>query len=75
MERPAPDTVQPPVTRWGVFFRLVGVLAISAIGLVSVPDHWHGAWLAIDIVLPKAPATATRRRVKRRRSRVRFESC
>ena len=51
MERPAPDTVQPPVTRWGVFFRLVGVLAISAIGLVSVPDHWHGAWLAVDIVL------------------------
>ena len=51
MERRAPDTVQPPVTRWGVFFRLVGVLAISAIGLVSVPDHRHGAWLAVDIAL------------------------
>ena len=51
MERLAPDTVQPPVTRWGVFCRLVGALAISAIGLVSVPDHWHGAWLAVDIVL------------------------
>ena len=51
MERPAPDTVQPPVTRWGVFFRLVGVLAISAIGLISAPDHWHGAWLAVEVVL------------------------
>src|SRR6478735_12371035 len=51
MERPAPDTVQPPVTRWGVFFRLVGVLAISTIGLLSVPDHRHGAWLAVDVVL------------------------
>jgi signal transduction histidine kinase len=51
MERRATDTVQPPVTRWGVFFRLVGVLTIGAIGLVSVPDHWHGAWLAVDIGL------------------------
>ena len=51
MERPTPDAVQPPVTRWGLFWRLIGVLVIGSVGLASVPDHWHGAWLAVDIAL------------------------
>jgi signal transduction histidine kinase len=51
MDRPTPDAVQPPVTRWGVFCRLAGMAPISAIGLVSVPAHWHGAWLGVEIAL------------------------
>jgi signal transduction histidine kinase len=51
MDLPTPDAVQPPVTRWGVFWRLVGMAAIGALGLASVPDHWHGAWLAVDIAV------------------------
>ncbi len=51
MERPTPDAVQPPVTKWGLCLRLVGVLVISGLGLVSIPAHWHGAWLAVDITL------------------------
>jgi signal transduction histidine kinase len=49
MDRPTPDAVQPPVTRWGLFWRLVGMAAISAIGLASVPVHRHGAWLGVEI--------------------------
>ena len=48
MERPTPDAVQPPVTRWGLCWRLVGVARHQWHGLASIPAHWHGAWLAAD---------------------------
>ena len=51
MDRPTPAAVQPPVTRWGLFWRLVGVATISALGLASSPTHWGGAWLGLDIAL------------------------
>ena len=51
MERPAPDAVRPPVTRWGILARLVGMAAISSLGLLSIPAHWHGPGLAADIAL------------------------
>jgi len=51
MDRPTPDAVQPPVTRWGVFWRLVGMAVICALGIASIPDHWRGAWLGVDIAL------------------------
>ena len=60
MDRPTPDAVQPPVTRWGLFWRLVGMAVISGLGLASVPDHRHGAWLAVDIALGVAALVLVR---------------
>ena len=51
MERPAPDVASRPVTRWGVFWRVVGMAAISGLALTSTPAHQHGTWLAVDIAL------------------------
>ena len=52
MDRPTPDAVQPPVTRWGVFWRLVGMACDQrARARRRSPTHWHGAWLGVDIVL------------------------
>ncbi len=51
MDAPTPDAVQPAVTRWGLFWRLVGVATISALGLASTATHWDGTWLGLDIAL------------------------
>jgi signal transduction histidine kinase len=51
VDRPATDVVQPPVTRWGLVARVVGMAPISAVGLLAFPNHWHGAWLAVDVAL------------------------
>ncbi len=60
MDRPTPDAVHRPVTRWGLFWRLVGMAAISAIGLASVPAHLHGAWLGVEIAFGVAALALVR---------------
>ena len=42
------------MTRWGLLARLLGIAVISGLAIASVPAHWHGAWLAADIVLGAA---------------------
>ncbi len=50
MERPDPAVVQPPVTRWGVAVRLVGMAAISGAALSGVADR-SATWLWVDVPL------------------------
>ncbi len=51
MDVPWRSVAQPPLTRWGIFWRVAGMLVFSGVGLATVPGHWHGAWLAVDIAV------------------------
>jgi signal transduction histidine kinase len=63
MDVPSRSVAPPPVTRWGTVWRIAGMAAISAVGLLSVPDHWDGPWLGTDIALGVvALVLVTRRR-------------
>ena len=51
MDVPWRSVAPPPLTRWGIFWRVLGMAVISGVGLASVPAHTHGDWLALDIGL------------------------
>jgi signal transduction histidine kinase len=60
MDRPSPDAVRPPVTRSGVLWRILGMLVIGGVGLLSVPAHWHDAWLGVDVAVAALGAVLVR---------------
>ena len=51
MDRPSPDEIQPPITVWGQVWRVLGMLAISAVVWVQVVERQSSLQFALDLGL------------------------